>query len=74
MLREHSRFSIILYFKLKNIFVLFIYLFALHGIFSCGMQTLSCSTWDLVPCPGMEPRCPTLGVWNLSHWTPIEVP
>ena len=20
-----------------------------HGIFTCGMQTLSCSMWDLVP-------------------------
>ena len=33
--------------------------FDLHcriGIFSCGMWALSCSMWDLVPWPGVEPR------------------
>ena len=73
MLKEHSRFSIILYFKLKNMFFLRIYLFALHGIFSCGMQTLSCSTWDLVPRSGVEPSPPALGAWCLSHWTTREI-
>ena len=24
-------------------------LFVAHGIFSCGMQTLSCGMWDLAP-------------------------
>jgi len=38
--------------------------------FSCGMQTLSCSTWDLVPWPQMG----ALGAWSLSHWTTREVP
>ena len=37
----------------------------------CG---LSCSMWDLVPWPGIEPRPPTLGAWSLSHWTTMEVP
>ena len=37
----------------------------------CGMQTLRGSVWDLVPQPGIEP---TLGAWNLSHWTTKEVP
>ena len=32
------------------------------------MQTLSCSIWDLVPWPGIEPRSPTLGVWHFNHW------
>ena len=41
---------------------------------SCSMQTLSCSIRDLVPWPGIEPRPPVSGAWNLSHWTTGEVP
>ena len=37
-------------------------LVAACGIFSCGMQTLSCDMWGLIPCPGIEPRAPALGV------------
>ena len=29
---------------------------------------LSCSMWDLVPWPGIEPRPPALGVQSLSYW------
>ena len=47
-----------------NIYFLFIYLAALG---------LSCSMWDLVPQPGVEPVPTALGVWSLSHWTPREV-
>ena len=39
---------------------------------SCGTWTLSCSTWDLVPRPGIKPQPPALGAWNLSHWTTRE--
>ena len=35
---------------------------------------LSCSEWDLVPWPGIEPVSPALGVWCLSCWTTREVP
>ena len=42
--------------------------------FSCDMQTLSFSMWDLVPWLRVEPRPPALGVWSLSHWTSKEVP
>ena len=28
---------------------------------------LSCGMWDLVPCPGIEPEFPALGVQSLSH-------
>ena len=42
-------------------------------IFPFGMWTLSCSMWDLVPWPGIEPRPPALETWSLSHWTPKEV-
>ena len=33
-----------------------------RGIFSWGMQTRSCSMWDLVPQPGIKPRS--------LHWEP----
>ena len=32
---------------------------------------LSCNS---VPWPGIEPRHPALGAWNLTHWTTREVP
>ena len=34
----------------------------------------SCSMWDLVPWPGIEPGPPALKAWNLSLWTTREVP
>ena len=63
-------------------FIIFIYLslwlcwvlVAACRIFSSGMQTLSCSMWDLAPWPGTETGSPELGVWRLSHWTTREVP
>ena len=30
--------------------------------------------WDLVPCPGIEPRPPALGAWSPIHCTTREVP
>ena len=41
-------------------------------IFSCGMQTLSCGMWDLVPWPKMEPWPSASGVQGLSHWTQMS--
>ena len=38
------------------------------------MQGLSCSTWDLVPQLGIEPRPFALVVQSLNHWIPREVP
>ena len=35
---------------------------------------LSCSTWNLVPWPGVEPGRPALEVQSLSHWTTRKVP
>ena len=49
------------------VFVLFCFLVAAHGIFTCGM----CS---LAPRPGMEARIPALGAQSLSHSTTREVP
>ena len=38
------------------------YLFKINYLhLSCDMQTLSCSMWDLVTQPGVEPRPPVLG-------------
>ena len=44
------------------------------GIFSCGMQSLSCGMWDLVLWPGIKPGPPAFRAWSLSHWTTREVP
>ena len=60
------------------VFIIFIYWLcqvsgAAHGIFSCGIQTLGCGMWDLVPWPGIEPGPPALGARSLSHWTTREV-
>ena len=56
------------------VFQLFIWLCQVlvetHEIFSCGIQTLSCCMWDLVPWPVIEP---SLGVQSFSHWTTREV-
>ena len=46
----------------------------MRDLFSCSMQTLSCSIQDLVPWPGIEPGPPALGAWSLNHWTAREVP
>ena len=45
-----------------------------HRIFSCHVQTLSCSKWDLVLWPGIISRPPALGAQSLHHWTIKEVP
>ena len=45
------------------------------GIFSFGMRTLiSCSMWDLVPWPEMEPRALALGAQSLNCRPTREVP
>ena len=68
-------------FLLLFIFICFYLLIWLHrvlvaarGHFSCGLQTLRGSTWDLVSWPGMEPGSPALRAWSLPHWTTREVP
>ena len=42
--------------------------------FNLAALGLSCCMWDLVPCPGIKPRPPALGVQSPSHWTTREVP
>ena len=38
------------------------------------MWNLSCSMWDLIPWPGIEPVAPALQAACLGHWTTREVP
>ena len=40
----------------------------------CHARHFSCSMWDLVLLPGIEPWPPVLGAQSLSHWTTREVP
>ena len=45
-------------------------LLAARGILSCSIQTLSCNQQTLVPWPGIQPRPPALGAWNIFDiWT-----
>ena len=46
-----------------------------HGrSLSSSMQTLSCSRWNLVPWPEMDPGSPALGAQSLNHWTTRKSP
>ena len=44
------------------------------SVFTVALRIFSCSMWDLVPCPGIEPGPPALEAWSLSHQTTREVP
>ena len=59
---------------IQNFFFLFkIFIWLLQVLVAeCGI--FSCSTWDLVPWPGIEPGPPALGAQSLSHWTTREIP
>ena len=37
-----------------------------------GMQTHSCSVWDLSPPPEIKHSPTELGVWSPSHWTTVK--
>ena len=39
-----------------------------------AVMGLSCSMWDLVSRPGIEPGPPALGMWSFSYWITREVP
>ena len=45
-----------------------------NPVFFLAAPCFSCSMWDLVPWPGIEPRSPMLGAWSLSHWTTGKSP
>ena len=40
---------------------------------TCGVWTLRCGTWDLIPRPRTEPRPPAVEVLSLRHWATREV-
>ena len=66
--------SLFVFFFFKYSFIcLWGVLVLVYRIFSCGMPTLICGKWDLVPWPGTEPRSPTLRAQTLSHWITREV-
>ena len=46
----------------------------LHQVLVVAHRIFSCSIWDLVPRPGIEPQLPALGVKSFGHWTIREVP
>ena len=39
-----------------------------HAGSGCGIRTLGCGMWDLVPRPEITPRSPAWRAWSLSHW------
>ena len=45
-----------------------------HGIFNlcCGILTLSCGMWDLLPWPVIEPGPPAWGGQSLNHWITMK--
>ena len=47
---------------------------ACRMFFGCGMQTLSCSMWDLVIWLRIKPKPPVLEAWYFSYTTTREVP
>ena len=67
-------FKIGFYFFKRNLFIWLCWVLVVaQGIFTCGLQTLRCLMWGLVPWPGSEPRPPALGAQSLSHWSTGEV-
>ena len=78
---SHHHDSSLFFFFLTYLFIWLLVLVVACGIFSCsmqglhcGMQCLSCSTWDLVPWSGITPGAPALGMWSPSHWITREIP
>ena len=56
------------------IFLLKKLLIWLHWVLAVVGEIFSCSTWDLVPSPGIEPDAPASRARSLGHWTTREVP
>ena len=44
-----------------------------YSLHTYSLTHSSCSTWDLVPWPGIEPETLALGVWSLNSWTTRDV-
>ena len=65
---HQQRYPVIWAIAIMCFFVLITYVFI-----DLTVLGLSCSMWDLVPWPGIEPVPPPWGAWSLSHWTTREV-
>ena len=55
-----------------SFFLFYLFIWLSMAFIAC--KIFSCSLWDLVLWPGIEPGPPTLGAQNLSHWTIRNVP
>ena len=58
--------------QLKRLSNIYIYMW-LYQVLVAAHEIFSCSMWDLVSWPEIEPRPPALGALSLSHWTTGEV-
>ena len=56
----------LLSFQVSSMLYLFIYLFI---YFYLAVPNLSCSMWDLILQPWIEPVPPALGAQSPNHWT-----
>ena len=66
--RTHSQtLGSALFFFFKKYILKFIYL-AVPGL-SCGMRTLSCCMWGLVPGPGIKPQASYIGS---AEYSPLD--
>ena len=59
--------------QIRYVFLKYFFLYLATPVIVAACK-LSCSMWDLVPWPGIEPGPPALGGQNLSHWTIGEAP
>ena len=59
---------------LCHVFYSVVLLIWLPQVLAVASRLFSCSMWDLVPWPGIQPRPPALGEWSFSPWTTREVP
>ena len=51
------------------------YLFIwLQQVLVVARRIFSCSLWDLVPWPGIEPQAPCIGSSEFSHWATRKIP
>ena len=58
-------------YPLKNTLKCYLFMWLHWSYLQLG--SFSFGVWNLVPCPGIEPRALALGAQHLSHWTTREV-
>ena len=57
------------FFKINKYIYIYIFFFIYLDV-----PGLSCSMWNLVPLPGIEPWPPALGTQRLGYWTIRDIP